>query len=144
ARPGFHGRTGAIWPGLQLGGPAPHGINVARDRLGRSSRCPARYIAVGSVQRSGPSFAGLARNQALLLQQRTRALAGWSGVLPDIRCVRAVAGSATFSYAGHPRTRVRAKTWNVACSRLHDWLGGYPFEVAKPADVMRKLITDGF
>jgi len=46
-----------------------------------------------------------------------------------------------------PGTHAREYAQKRGMSLFHDWrdwLGGYPFEVAKPADVMRKLTTDGF
>ena len=46
-----------------------------------------------------------------------------------------------------PGTHAREYAQKRGMSLFHDWrdwLGGYPFEVAKPADVMRKLTTGGF
>lgn len=46
-----------------------------------------------------------------------------------------------------PGTHAREYARNRGMSLFHDWrdwLGGYPFEVAKPDDVVRKLTADGF
>lgn len=46
-----------------------------------------------------------------------------------------------------PGTHAREYGRKRGMSVLHDWrdwLGGYPFEVAKPEDVVRKLTADGF
>lgn len=46
-----------------------------------------------------------------------------------------------------PATHAREYVQKRGMSLFHDWrdwLGGYPFDVAKPGDVVRKLTTDGF
>jgi 2-polyprenyl-6-hydroxyphenyl methylase/3-demethylubiquinone-9 3-methyltransferase len=46
-----------------------------------------------------------------------------------------------------PGTHARRYARKRGMSLFHDWrdwLGGYPFEVAKPGEVVRKLTTDGF
>ncbi len=46
-----------------------------------------------------------------------------------------------------PATHAREYAQKRGMSLFHDWrdwLGGYPFDVAKPGDVVRKLTTDGF
>lgn len=121
--------TGSMWPAIELAAArvAPQGtlLLALYNDQGRRSRA---WRAIKRLYCSSPLGRWLV---GAVFYPLFAAYALWQ----DLRHFRT------------PGTHAREYAQKRGMSLFHDWrdwLGGYPFEVARPEDVMRKLTTDGF
>ncbi|MGN6192818.1 MAG: hypothetical protein ACTHM4_11835, partial [Rhodanobacteraceae bacterium] len=121
--------TGSMWPAIELAAArvAPQGtlLLALYNDQGRRSRAWHAIKRLYCSSAPGRWLVGAAFYPVFA------AYALWQ----DLRRFRA------------PGTHAREYAQKRGMSLFHDWrdwLGGYPFEVAKPADVERKLANHGF
>ena len=129
---------------LFVGSAAPHRRHVARARPGHRRSCVVRPTVHRDLQRSRVTLVGLDVGEAPVQSRLGRPGARALDVRALLRCSWVLVD---IIRRKNPVARYRDLSAQRGMSAMHDWkdwLGGYPFEVAKPEAIFEFFRARGF